>query len=153
MDIDLSKIKTLLIGLLVILVICIVQRYIRSQKEEKLPKLEQTRKNRNSKLDNITIVTNILLSVFYAPLSLMGLFGAMMSDNPPNNIIARAIMYVGIILCVATPAFCGWGIISSVTLRKKGKSLSAFFVQFAPILIFAISVLIIFASDLIANLF
>ncbi len=103
-----------------------------------------------SKLGTATVVTNVLLSLLFVPLSLMGIFGAMLADNPPDHFLARGVLYAAVMLSVYMPAFCIASIALSVILRKKGKHLFGFLVQFAPILIFALVFVLLLISNIIA---
>lgn len=96
-----------------------------------------------SKLDKIGLVLNIILSVIYVPISLFGVFSVMMADamhmySETVKIILSFMIYLGISL----PIISIVSISLSVFFRKKGKSVLSFFLQFIPLFVFAIIVIV-----------
>ena len=103
------------------------------------------------KIDTVTLVTNVLLSIGYVPLSLFALFGVMMYDNPPDHAFADFLLQAGVGLSVFTPLACIMCIAASVAARRQGKGKFAFFIQFLPIIVFAVAIFFMFLSDLVAT--
>ena len=96
-----------------------------------------------NKLDKIGLVLNIILSVIYVPISLFGVFSVMMADamhmySETVKIILSFMIYLGISL----PIISIVSIALSVFFRKKGKSVLSFFLQFIPLFVFAIIVIV-----------
>ena len=96
-----------------------------------------------NKLDKIGLVFNIILSVIYVPISLFGVFSVMMADamhmySETVKIILSFMIYLGISL----PIISIVSIALSVFFRKKGKSVLSFFLQFIPLFVFAIIVIV-----------
>lgn len=96
-----------------------------------------------NKLDKIGLVLNIILSVIYVPISLFGVFSVMMADamhmySETVKIILSFMIYLGISLPIISIA----SIALSVFFRKKGKSVLSFFLQFIPLFVFAIIVIV-----------
>ena len=96
-----------------------------------------------NKLDKIGLALNIILSVIYVPISLFGVFSVMMADamhmySETVKIILSFMIYLGISL----PIISIVSIALSVFFRKKGKSVLSFFLQFIPLFVFAIIVIV-----------
>lgn len=85
-------------------------------------------------LDKIGLVTNILLAVLYIPLSLFGLFSVFAADSMfmYSELIQKIISFM-ILLGLILPFLSVASIVISVVLRKKGKSIASFLIQFVPI--------------------
>ena len=86
-------------------------------------------------LDVIGVITNILLSIIYIPLSLVGSLMGMLSEGYMYNttLLQTVICDVITILCLFTPLVCLGGIVSSALLRIRGRSIPSFWVQFSGI--------------------
>ena len=107
-------------------------------------------KRSKTTLDVITIVTNVILTVLYVPFGLFSFFGIFMADNPPDLIFGALLLYVAVMLFLAVLICCVAGILWSVMARVKGKSKLAFTVQFLPIGVFAVGLLLLLLSGLFA---
>jgi len=101
-----------------------------------------------TKLDKLGSIFNFVLSILYlliAFLVILGMFDALFSTSGRptaasflHNIIDDFTNFI--LLC--SPSVSVISIISSVVLRRKGKSVSSFIVQFLPFLIFLIILLL-----------
>ena len=95
------------------------------------------------KLDKAGVVTNIVLTVVYAFVSpyclLIGLLCA-----PAYDGFLGVIGWILSAIASSSILFCGLGIGSSISLRRKGKSKLSFAVQFAGIIGIGIMLLIFF---------
>lgn len=83
-------------------------------------------------LDRISLVTNIVLIPVYVILSLLMLFMAAITGTgygagAVQEVLATFFSFV----IAATPIYCGIGLGMSVFLRRKGRSVAGFLVQFA----------------------
>lgn len=83
-------------------------------------------------LDRISMVTNIVLIPVYTILSLLMLFMAAITSTAYDvgavqEVLATVLSFV----IAATPIYCGIALGMSVSLRRKGRSVAGFLVQFA----------------------
>ena len=108
------------------------------------------KKENYTKLDKIGFIFNIILSVLYVPMSLLGIFslffadGMFMYSETIQKVIALMIT-IGITLPFASVL----GIVLSVIFRKKGKRILGFTIQFIPLVLFFIMVV---TFELISNI-
>ncbi len=101
------------------------------------------------KIDKVGMLFNIILSIIYVPMSFVGMLGIMMSDgiiSTTNQLYANLIS-IFCYISMATPILCIAGIILSIMLRKRGKSILAFFIQFMPLIIFLLDLLFLYIID------
>ena len=95
-------------------------------------------------LDKKGVITNIILSIIYVPLSVMGVFTIFFADAPAEmnsslkNLLINIIIWIGFSVPVLSIA----GIFASVTARKRGKSKFSFIIQFLPIPFFIIMIIL-----------
>ena len=89
-------------------------------------------------LDKAGRITNIILTVIYAGLSPFYMFLGMISEGYRDGILGVLGWIVAIIIASAA-LICGLGIGASVALRKKGKSVLSFAVQFAGVIAIALA--------------
>lgn len=83
-------------------------------------------------LDKISMVTNVVLCIVYFPLSLIMLLMASITGTGLNASLVQDILaYIFAGLIAATPIYCGIALGMSVSLRRKGKSVAGFLIQFA----------------------
>lgn len=126
MDYILSAVPITLI--ISVIVICITKR-----KEDKP----------YNDLDKYCILLNIVLSLVYIPLSLVAIvLAGFMWDSPPENWIDRIILIIVSYTFLLSPLTSIVSITLSVVLRKRGKSKLSFYIQFAPIAIPILTVLL-----------
>ena len=90
-------------------------------------------------LDKTGVVFNIVLSVLYVPLSLMGLFTVFFADAPSEMYSSLRNMFVSVIIAVgiSVPLLSVAGIFTSIVTRKRGRSKFSFVIQFLPLPFFA----------------
>ena len=105
--------------------------------------------------EKLLYVLSIVLTILYIPISLFSFLLGMLSEvvmDTANHIIAGLIDFSS---CVAmlVPMFCFIGIIFSIRCRKKGYIAWSFVLQFLPLVIFSLNLLLIYMADvLIATL-
>lgn len=103
------------------------------------------------KFDKVGRVFNIILSVAYIPLSLFSWLLQMASENTidATNPLYITLINVFCIISFFVPLLCVAGIVMSVILRKKGYSIFSFVIQFLPLVIFILNlVLLCFAESI-----
>ena len=82
-------------------------------------------------LDKISMVTNVILCIVYFPLSLiMLLMASITGTGLYASLVQKFLADVFACLIAATPIYCGIALGMSVFLRRKGRSLVGFLVQF-----------------------
>ena len=108
--------------------------------------------NKNSsakKLDRVGYVFNIILSIIYIPISWISwLF--MMASEATIGATNQTFIFLITVFCWITlsiPFFCFLGIFLSVRYRKKGYSVRSFVVQFLPLVIFGMNLLLLFIAE------
>lgn len=99
-------------------------------------------------LDKVGIATNVVLSLLYVPLSWAGITMLFFFDNPEVNVVQLVILYISVIMGISIPIMSMLSIASSVILRKRGFSKISFAVQFVPIALFVLAVLLLFSMAL-----
>lgn len=107
------------------------------------------------KLDQLGILFNIILTVVYVPLSLFSWLLQMASESTigVTNLLYISLIDVFCVIAFLIPLLCIAAIVLSVVLRKKGYCVSSFVVQFVPLVIFILNiVLLAFAETLPAML-
>lgn len=103
-----------------------------------------------NKLDRLGIATNIVLSVMYIGMSLMCVFLAgFIWDSPIKDNVDETSRTIAtwVMLTISVPSLIG--IVLSILLRRMGKSVASFIIQFLPIAVFIIGV---FCSSMIAKI-
>ena len=108
--------------------------------------------NKNSsakKLDRVGYVFNIILSIIYIPISWISwLF--MMASEATIGATNQTFIFLINVFCWITmiiPFLCFLGIFLSVMYRKKGYSVRSFVVQFLPLIIFGMKLLLLFIAE------
>lgn len=101
------------------------------------------------KLDKIGTVFNIILGVTYIPLSLFSWLLQMASESTidATNPLYITLIEIFCIISFIIPFLCIAGIIVSLILRKKGYSVSSFVVQFLPLVIFALNLILLYYAE------
>lgn len=94
-----------------------------------------------NKLDKAGFILNIVLSVIYVPMSFVGVFSLFAADSMSMysdtiQMIIEIMIYIGITL----PFMSVIDIVLSVILRKRGKRILSFVIQFIPLILFIIMV-------------
>ncbi|MBQ7874881.1 MAG: hypothetical protein IJ306_06980 [Oscillospiraceae bacterium] len=96
-----------------------------------------------NKLDNAGLISNIILSVVYFPLSLLGFFSIFFTDNMSAYSEAiQTLIIIMVCIGVAMPFVSVLSIMSSVILRKRGKRIFSFAIQFLPLILFSVMITI-----------
>ncbi len=95
-------------------------------------------------IDKWGVVFNIVLSAIYIPLSIAGIFMIFFADNPTGlTKIQLNLLYDAIFCGVSTPLVSIVSILTSVVARKRGKRKLSFVIQFLPIVIFIIAIILL----------
>ncbi len=94
-------------------------------------------------LDKKGVILNIVLSVIYIPMSFAGVCMIFFADNPIGlTPIELNLLYTAIYFGISLPLVSVGSVFSSVVARKRGKSKFSFFVQFTPIVVFIIAIIL-----------
>ena len=101
------------------------------------------------KLDKIGKIFNVILGITYIPLSLFSWLLQMASEitMEATNSIYITLINVFCVVCFIIPLLCIAGIIVSVILREKGYSKSSFIVQFVPLAIFILNIILLCIAE------
>ena len=104
-------------------------------------------------LDRVGQVSNIVLTVFYVGFSPVYMFLGMICEPYREGFGWVAGMAISLI-CASAALFCGVGLGGSVALRKQGKSVLSFVVQFAGLVGIGLSFLLyaVFVGSLLTPL-
>ena len=97
------------------------------------------------KIEKIGKVFNIVLSVVYIPLSLFSWLLQMASEGTidATNPLYITLIEIFCIISFIIPFLCIAGIIISVIFRKKGYSKCSLVIQFLPLVIFALNIMLL----------
>jgi len=100
-------------------------------------------------LDKKGVVFNIVLSCIYVPLSIAGVFTIFFWDAPTTNYSELKILLLDIITWIglSIPLLSIASIFTSAITRKRGKSKFSFIIQFLPILVFVVMIILMFFMD------
>ena len=100
-------------------------------------------------LDEKGVIFNIVLSCIYVPLSIAGVFTIFFWDAPTTNYSELKILLLDIITWIglSIPLLSIASIFTSAITRKRGKSKFSFIIQFLPILVFIVMIILIFFMD------
>lgn len=91
-----------------------------------------------NKLDKAGIIFNIILSISYLSLYVICNIVFIGSDKPYENQFEGIQMAFSHFIEFAVPLICIITIALSVKLRKMGKSIASFYIQFFPMVMFSI---------------
>ncbi|MBQ5889426.1 MAG: hypothetical protein IIW73_00525 [Clostridia bacterium] len=98
-----------------------------------------SKKGDYNKLDRMSFIFNIILSVCYVPISLFGFFSVFAADSMSMHTeFIQKIIEIMIVIGLMIPHASILSILFSVILRKKGKSVLGFIIQFIPLVLFII---------------
>ena len=105
-------------------------------------------------LDKVGMITNILLIPAYASLSPVALGLGLFAYPEHDSGILCILGWIVTIITASAMLFCGLGLGFSVALRKKGKSIQSFLVQFVGFAGIGITILFyfIFEGNLLSTL-
>ena len=97
------------------------------------------------KIEKISKVFNIVLGVVYIPLSLFSWLLQMASEGTidATNPLYITLIEIFCIISFIIPFLCIAGIIISVIFRKKGYSKCSLVIQFLPLVIFALNLMLL----------
>lgn len=100
-------------------------------------------------LDKKGVIFNIVLSCIYVPLSIAGVFTIFFWDAPTTNYSELKILLLDIITWIglSIPLLSIASIFTSAITRKRGKSKFSFIIQFLPILVFIVMIILMFFMD------
>ena len=100
-------------------------------------------------LDKKGVIFNIVLSCIYVPLSIAGVFTIFFWDAPTTNYSELKILLLDAItgLGFSIPILAIASVFTSVVTRKRGKSKFSFAIQFLPMLVFAVMLILMFFWD------
>ncbi len=108
------------------------------------------KKENYNKLDKIGFIFNVVLSVFYIPMSLFGIFSTFVADSMfMYSETIRKIIELMINIGIAMPFVSILCIALSVIFRKNGKRILSFTIQFIPLMLFVIMIVIF---ELVSNI-
>jgi heme/copper-type cytochrome/quinol oxidase subunit 2 len=91
-----------------------------------------------NKIDIAGIMLNIILSIFYLSLYVICNIVFSASDKPYENQFEGIKMAFSHLIEFAIPLICIISIALSVKLRKMGKSIASFYIQFFPMVLVSI---------------
>ncbi len=105
-------------------------------------------------LDKIGIATNILLIPAYVVVMTFCFFLVMLGYGIDNTGLLGVLSVIVAVIGASGPLFCGLGLGASVALRKKGKRIQSFLMQFAGVAGLAVTIIfyILFYGNLFATL-
>lgn len=99
--------------------------------------------------ERIGYVLSIVLTIIYIPVSffsfLLGLFSEVVMDT--TNQIFINLINISSCIAMLVPIFCFFGILLSIRCRKKGYTVWSFVLQFLPLVIFGVNLLMIYIVD------
>ncbi len=101
------------------------------------------------KLDRVGYIFNIVLSIVYIPISwfcwllFMASEATIDATNPTFIILINIFCWITLLI----PFLCFLGIFISVRFRKKGHSVWSFIVQFLPLIMFGMNLLLLFIAE------
>ena len=111
--------------------------------------LMHTKSNVIKKLDKAGYIFNILLSILYVPISWFSWLLLMASEVTIDATNQTFIFFINVFcwITMIIPFLCFLGIFLSVRYRKKGYSVRSFVVQFLPLIIFGLNLLLLFIAE------
>jgi len=106
------------------------------------------------KLDKIGKIFNVILGITYIPLSLFSWLLQMASEITidATNSLFITLIEIFCIISFIIPFLCIAGIIVSLILRKKGHSISSLVVQFLPLVIFVLNLILLCFAESIPSI-
>ena len=105
-------------------------------------------------MQKISKAFNIVLGVVYIPLSLFSWLLQMASEGTidATNPLYITLIEIFCIISFIIPFLCIAGIIVSLILRKKGHSISSLVVQFLPLVIFVLNLILLCCAESIPSI-
>ena len=102
-----------------------------------------------TKIDRISSVLNIFTTTLYIPMSLFSFF-SMFVFKDTNSIIAVVLYTLWFYINISIPFISIASILLSITFKILGKHITGLIVQFLPLLIFGLNLLIYLLLDYVA---
>ena len=101
------------------------------------------------KLDKAGYIWNIILSIIYIPVSFFSWLSFMASEATigATNQVFIAMINIFCHISLMIPLFCFLGILLSVRFRRKGYVVWSFVIQFLPLIIFGMNLLLLFIAE------
>lgn len=99
--------------------------------------------------DKTSKTFNVVLSAFYVPLSLFSWLLQMASEGTIDATNPLHISLINIFCVVAffVPFLCIAGIVLSVVLRRKGHNVLSFHIQFLPLVVFVLDLILLAVAE------
>ncbi len=139
------------IPLLIIIVVMIIAVILTIRNNKRRNMIEQTHNENVStnKLDRVGYVFNIVLSIIYIPISFFSwlLFMASEATIGATNQVFIAMINIFCCITLVIPLLCFLGILLSVRFRRKGYSVWSFVIQFLPLILFGMNLLLLFIAE------
>ena len=103
------------------------------------------------KLDKLGIAFNIILGIAYIPFSFFCWLSLMVSEMAidATNPLYLHIVNLFCIVDFFIPLLCLIGIVLSVIFRAKGYSVLSFVIQFTPIMVFILNLILLYFTEFI----
>ena len=104
-----------------------------------------------TKLDKPGRILNVILGIIYVPLSLFSWLSQMISEGTigATNQLYIALVDIFCVIAFFVPLLCAAGILISAILRRKGRYILSFVIQFLPLIIFILNLVLLgFAETL-----
>lgn len=100
-------------------------------------------------LDKASKFFNIVLGVVYVPMSLFSWLLTMASEGTmgATNPTYITLLHIVCVVAFAIPVLCVLGLVLSVIFRKKGHALASLVIQFVPLGIFLLNVLLLAIAE------
>lgn len=100
-------------------------------------------------LDKTNKILNIVLGVLHLPMSLFSWLLTMASEGTigATNPIYITLLHIVCVVAFAVPVLCVLGLVLSVIFRKKGHALPSLVIQFVPLGIFLLNVLLLAIAE------
>lgn len=105
-------------------------------------------------LDKISMISNIILGLLYVPLSFFCLLLQMASDGTvgATNPLYIQMNRIFCMVALTVPFFCVVGIVLSIVFRKKGCYVWSFIIQFLPIVVFGLDLVLLEFTNFIPRI-
>lgn len=103
------------------------------------------------RIDKISRICNFVLCIFYIPLSFFSWLMQMASESAigVSNMLYVVLVDIFCVISFFIPLLCFGGILLSHFLRKKGHSIWSLAVQFIPLIVFVLNLLLLVCADMI----
>ena len=101
------------------------------------------------RIDRIGKFFNLFLGILYIPLSLFSWLLQMASESTMGATNPLYINLINIFCVIAflIPLLCMAGILLSIVFRRKGRSVFSFVIQFLPLVIFLLNLLLLAVAE------